>query len=187
MLQNLGSNHLLIFLSVPLSPVFHPNERSPSFDFQKARWDNFAFYFDFHCSSAEEHLSFSSAGALFTSLALNAAKFSIPFGCIKRHPKAWWSAEVEEAVSERCKTFAAPHKSDEDCEAYISTSQCASSVTAKAIAEAWQATCSSLSQISNLKSVYCLLHSVTCPSSFSPSLSQLFPFPGSWLLSLPIT
>ena len=39
-------------------------------------------------------LSLSSAAALFSSLALNGAKSSIPFGRIKRHPKAWWSAEV---------------------------------------------------------------------------------------------
>ena len=64
------------------------------------------FYFDSHCPSAEEYssLSPSSSAALFTSLTLNAAKFFIPFGRIKRHPKAWWSAEVENAVSERCKT-----------------------------------------------------------------------------------
>ena len=62
------------------------------------------FYFDSHSPSLEEYSSLSSAAALFTSLALNAAKSSIPFGRIKRHPKAWWFAEVEEAVSERCKT-----------------------------------------------------------------------------------
>ena len=39
--------------------------------------------------SAEEYSSLSSAAALFTSLALNAAKSSIPFGRIKRHLKAW--------------------------------------------------------------------------------------------------
>ena len=42
---------------------------------------------------------------LFLALALNAAKSSIPLGCIKRHSKAWWSAEVEGAVSERRKAF----------------------------------------------------------------------------------
>ena len=103
MLQDLGSDHLPILLSVPLSPVFRPNERPPSFNFQKARWDGFASYIDSHCPSAEEYSSLSSAVALFTSLALNAAKSSIPFGRIKRHPKAWWSAEVASAVSERRK------------------------------------------------------------------------------------
>ena len=90
-LQDLGSDHLPILLSIPLSAVFHPNERAPSFNFQKARWDGFAFYIDSHCPSAEEYssLSLSSAAALFTSLALNAAKSSIPFGRIKRPPKAW--------------------------------------------------------------------------------------------------
>ena len=118
-LQDFGSDHLPILLSVPLSLVFHPNERPASFNFQKARWDGFASYFDSHCPSAEEYssLSLSSAAALFTSLALNAAKSSIPFGRIKRPPKAWWSAEVEEAVSERCKAFAAAHRSDEDRQA----------------------------------------------------------------------
>ena len=32
-LQNLGSDHLPILLSVPLSPVFRPNERPPSTNF----------------------------------------------------------------------------------------------------------------------------------------------------------
>ena len=88
MLQDLGSDHLPVLLSIPLSPAFGPNERPPSFNFQKARWDDFASYFDFHCLSAEKYssLSLSSAAALFISLALNAAKSSIPFGRIKRPP-----------------------------------------------------------------------------------------------------
>ena len=99
-------------LSLSLSWIFLPNKCPPSFNFQKACWDGFAS----HCSSAEEYLSlsFSSAAALFTSLALNAVKSSIPFGRIKRFPKAWWSAEVEKAISERRKAFAAAHRSDED-------------------------------------------------------------------------
>ena len=87
-LQDLGSDHLPILLSVPISSVFRPNERPPSFNFQKARWDGFACFFDSHCPPAEEYSSLSSAAALFTSLALNVAKSSIPFGCIKRPPKA---------------------------------------------------------------------------------------------------
>ena len=137
-LQDLGSDHLPILLSVPLSPIYHPNERPPSFNFQKARWDGFASYFDSHCPSAEEYssLSLSSAAALFTSLALNAAKSSIPFGRIKRPPKAWWSAEVESAVSEMCNAFAAAYRSDEDRQVYVSASRRASSVITKAKAEA---------------------------------------------------
>ena len=138
-LQDLGSDHLPILLSIPLSPVFRPNERPSSFNFPKAHWGNF----DFHCPSAEEYssLSLSSAAALFTSLAINAAKSFILFGRIKRPPKAWWSAEAEGAVSKRRKAFAAAYRSDEDCQAYISASRRASSV----IAKEWQTTCSSLS------------------------------------------
>ena len=105
---------------------------------------------------------------------LNAAKSSIPFGRIKRPPKAWWSAEVEEADIERRKAFAAAHRNDEDRQAYISASRRASSVIAKAKAEGWQATCSSLSPKSNPKSVYSLLRSVSGSSS-SPSSSPNFP------------
>ena len=171
-LQDLGSDHLSILLSVPLSPAYCPNERPPSFNFKKARWDGFASHFDCHCPSAEEYLSLSlpSAAALFTFLALNAAKSSIPFGRIKRPPKAWWSAEVEGAVSERRKAFAAAHGSDEERQAFISASRRASPVIAKAKTEAWQTTCSSLSPRSNPTSVYSLLRSIAgSPSSSSSS------------------
>ena len=98
------------------------------------------------------------------------AKSSIPFGHIKRPPKAWWSAEVESAVSERRKAFAAAHRSDEDRQAYISASRRASSVIAKAKTKAWQTTCSSLSPKSNPKSVHFLLRSIAgSPSSSSSS------------------
>ena len=90
-------------------------------------------------------LFLSSAAALFTFLTLNAANSSISFCYIKRQPQTWWSAEVDEAVSERRKAFATAHRSDEDRQAYISACPHASSVIAKAKAEAWQATCCSLS------------------------------------------
>ena len=78
MLQELGSDHLPILLTVPLSPVFRLNERPPSFNFQKTCWDDFAFYFDSHCPSEEEYSSlYFSAAALFTFLTSNAVKFSI--------------------------------------------------------------------------------------------------------------
>ena len=177
MLQDLGSDHLPILLSVPLSPVYRPNERLPSFNFQKAHWDDFASYIDSRSPSAEEYSSLflSSAAALFTSLTLNVAKSSIPFGRIKRPPKAWWYAEVESAVSEKRKAFAATHRGDEDRQAYISASRRASSVIANANkAEAWQTTCSSRSPKSNPKSVHSLLRSIA-GSSFSSSSSPNFP------------
>ena len=174
MLQDLGSDPLPILLSIPLSPIFRPNDRPPSFNFQKACWDGFASYFDSHCPSAEEYssLSLSSAAALFTSLTLNAPKSSIPFGRIKRPPKAWWSAEVEQAVSKRRKAFASAHRIDDDRQAYISAFRRASSVIAKAKTEAWQTTCSSLSPKSNPKSIHSLLRSIAgSPSSSSFSLN----------------
>ena len=77
---------------------------------------------------------------------------------------------MEEAVSERRKAFAAAHRSDENRQAYISASRRASSVIAKAKAEAWQTTCSFLSPRSNPKSVHSLLRSIAgSPSSSSSS------------------
>ena len=64
---------------------------------------------------------------------------------------------MQEAVSERHKAFAAAHRSDDDCQVYISAFRRVSSDIAKA--EAWQATCSSLSPKSNPKFVYYLLRS----------------------------
>ena len=188
-LQDLGSDHLPILLSVSLSlsSAYRPNERPLSFNFQKARWDDFPSYFDSHCPSAEEYSSLSSAAAFFTTLALNAAKSSIPFGRIKRSPKAWWSPEVENAVSERRKGFAATHRSDEDRQTYISAFRRASSVITKA--EAWQTTCSSLSP----KSVHSLLRSIAgFHSSSFPRLPPLLTsptvlLPGNRLQSMPLT
>ena len=114
MLQNLGYDHLSILLTIPFFPVFHPNKRPPSFNFQTARWNDFDFYFDSHRLSTEKYSYILFSAALFTFLALNATKSSISFGRNKRYPKAWWSAEVKEAVSERRKAFAAAHSSDED-------------------------------------------------------------------------
>ena len=101
---------------------------------------------------------------------MNAAKSSIPFGRIKRPPKAWWFAEVESAVGERRRAFATAHRSDEDRQAYIFPSRRASSVIAKAKTEAWQTTCTSLLPKSNPKSVHSLLRSIAgSPSSSSSS------------------
>ena len=76
---------------------------------------------------------------------------------------------MEGAVSVRCKAFAATHRRGEDCQAYITASQRASSVMAKAKAEAWQMTYSSLSPKSNPKTVYSLLHSIADSPSSSPN------------------
>ena len=77
---------------------------------------------------------------------------------------------MESAASERRKAFAAAHRSDENCHAYISASRRASSVIAKAKTEAWQTICSSLSPKSNPKSVHSLLRSIAgFPSSSSSS------------------
>ena len=93
---------------------------------------------------------------------------------------------MEEAVSKRRKAFSAAHRSDEDRQAYISASQHASSVIAKAKAGAWQAICSSLSR--NLIINLCDLSFVLSMDFLLPSLtSTTVPLPVSWLQSTPTT
>ena len=96
-------------------------------------------------------------------MTLNAAKTFIPLGRIKRHPKAWWSAEVGKAVSEGRKAFAAAHRSHEDRPAYIFALRRTLSVIAKA--EAWQVTCSSLSPESVCSLLCSVAGSLPLPSS----------------------
>ena len=79
---------------------------------------------------------------------------------------------MEGAVSERRKAFAAAHRSDENRQAYISASRRASSVIARAKAEAWQTTWSSLSPKSNPKTVYSLVRSIAIWSSSSPNFPK---------------
>ena len=81
---------------------------------------------------------------------------------------------MEEAVSEKCKAFAAAHLSDEDRQAYISASRHASIAIAKVKAEAWQVNCSSFSVTSDHKSVH-FLHRFVAGSSSSSSSSLNFP------------
>ena len=76
--------------------------------------------------------------------------------------------------SDRRKAFAAAYRSDEDRHGYIYPSRRASSVIAKAKAEAWQTTCSSLSPKSNPKTVHSLLRSIA-GSPYSSSSSPNFP------------
>ena len=107
-LQDFGSDHLPILLSIPLSLVFRPNERPLPSIFKKLVGMTLLHTLTLTVLLQRNTcLSLSCAGALFSSMALNAAKSSISFGRIKRHPKAWWSAEVESAVSERRKVFTA--------------------------------------------------------------------------------
>ena len=99
-------------------------------------------------------------------MALNATKFSIPFGRVKRQIQTQWFPEVEKSVKKKRKVFAVAYRSDDDWQTCISGSRNALSVITKA--KAWQVTGSFLSP----KSVYSL-HSV---ASFfvSPNFSNCF-------------
>ena len=103
----MGSDHLPILLAVPLSLRSFALTKPPSCNVQKAHGDVFAFYLYSHRPSAEEYsfLSLSIAAALFTSLALNATKFSIPFGRVKGQLQALRSPEVEKAVRQKRKAL----------------------------------------------------------------------------------
>ena len=166
--------------------IFRPNKRPPSFNFQKTCWENFAFYFASCCLSAEVYasLSLSSAAALFTLLTLNAAKSFIPFGRIKRHSKARWFVEVEEAVSERRKDFSAAHRSNEDRQAFPFPDVLRLSLPRPRIRHGRRlALLSRPNQALNL----CTLSFVLSLALFPPLLTcPTVPLPGSRLQSSPI-
>ena len=131
-LLDLGSDHLPIPLTVLLSPL---QQMVPFLQFPESSLG----HFDCHCSSAEDYSSLSSAAALITPLALNAAIFFIPFSHAKCQPQVWWSPQMEEAVSKRRNAFAAAHRTDDDRQAYISAFRYVLSVITKAKTETWQA------------------------------------------------
>ena len=94
---------------------------------------------------------------------------------------------MEEAVSERRMAFSAAHRSEKDRQIYISASRHASSVIAKANAEAWQATCSSVSLLNLIiNQVYSLLHSVAFHLPPPPTFPTVL-FPERRLRSSPTT
>ena len=54
------------------------------------------------CSPKHSDTSLSREWRINMANKKNAAKFFILFGRVKRQSLAWWSPDVEEAVSERC-------------------------------------------------------------------------------------
>ena len=155
MLQDLDSNHLLIFLTLC------PNAQPSFYNFPKARSNDF----DSHRSSAEKYSSFSCAATLFTSLSPNAATFFLLIDRVNLN-----LGEVEDSVSKRLETFAAAHRSNENCQTYVCASRHASSDLYKAKAEVSQAICLFIS----FKSIYSLLHFIAGSFS-SPSFPNCSP------------
>ena len=48
-LPDLGSDHLPISITIPTSPIINSFHRPPSFNYNKARWDEYLTYIDTHC------------------------------------------------------------------------------------------------------------------------------------------
>ena len=175
-LPDLGSDHLPISIRIPLSPVSTSNERRPSFNFKKARWDVFSSTVSSLCPDPNSYssLPLSKAAKLFSSIVLQAAKSSIPFGRTRHRPQAWWSPELAELVKKRRLAYRKAHLSMEHRQAYLSASRAASEAIAKAKAEAWQQTASSLQPHSQPRKVFSLLRSL----SGAPNSSSDPAFPG---------
>ena len=132
-LPNLGSDHLPIS-TISTSPLINSISRPPSFNYNKARWNEYLSYIDTHCPppSSFTTFSFSEATHTFTKLLNDAAASVFPFGNSNHPAKAWWSYEIAKAVAKRRKTFARAHCSEEDRQNYISISWYISTVISKA-------------------------------------------------------
>ena len=124
-LLDLGSDHLPISITIPTSPLINSISCPPSFNYNKARRDDYLTYIDTHCPPPSNFstLSISKATDTFTKLLNDDATSAISFGSINRLAKAWWSSEVADAVVKRRKAFANAHCSEEDRQNYISISR----------------------------------------------------------------
>ena len=116
--QYFGSDHFPIPQTVPLPPLFH-SKMVPFLRFSESSLGRLCFSLLTFTVVLHKNTLLSPL-VLLSSLALNAAKFSIPFGRIKLQLQAWWSPKVEDALSVRCKAFAAALRSDKDRWACIS-------------------------------------------------------------------
>ena len=174
-LPDLDSDHLPISIIIPISPLINSIHRPPSFNYNKARCDNYLTYIDTHCPTPSNFttLSLSEATHTFTKLLNDAAISAIPFGSISRPANAWWSPEVADAVAKRRKGFAKARCSDEDRQNYISISRYTFTVIAKAKAKSWQKTCSSLSPKTRPSKVFSLLNSISGSPSPTSQVATL--------------
>ena len=176
-LPDLGSDHLPLSIKIPLSQHSPPNEHRPAFNFKKARWDVYSSTVSSLCPTPDSYssLSLSKAANLFSSIVVQAAKSSVPFGRTRQPPKAWWSSELAELVKKRRQAYRKAHLGEEHRQSYLSASRAASAAIAKAKAEAWQRTASSLQPHTKPHKVFSLLRSV----SGAPKSSNSHPaFPG---------
>ena len=114
------------------------------------------------------------AARSFSLFLVEAAKASIPFGCLGHSPKAWWSQEAESAVRERRRARSEAHRSEAHRLRYIDASRRAFSVISKAKSATWQATCSNLSPRSDPCAVFRLLNAISGKKNTSQDPS----FPG---------
>ena len=55
-LPDLGSDHLPISITIPTSPIINSFHRPPSFNYNKARWDDYLTYIDTHCLTLKHFL-----------------------------------------------------------------------------------------------------------------------------------
>ena len=176
-LPDLGSDHLPLSITIRLSHHFAPNQRKPAFNFQKADWDVFSSTLTSLCPDPVSYssLSLSKAVKLFTSIVLQAAKSSVPFGRTHQPPKAWWSPELSELVQKRRAALSKAHISEEHRQAYRSAHREVSAAVAKAKAEAWQRKASSLRPTAQPRKVFSLLRSVAGVPNSSSSSDPTFP------------
>ena len=88
---DLGSDHLSIYITIPIPPMIESLSSPPFFSYGKAHQTVFQLHFDFNCfpfsSFKSLSLSHPEANASFTKL-LDAATFVILYGSANQLTKA---------------------------------------------------------------------------------------------------
>ena len=83
-----SSSYLYHYSHFPFNELYPP---PPSFNYNKARWDDYHTYIDTHCPPSSNFITLASFEVThtFTKLLNNAAP-GLPFGSINRPAKTWW-------------------------------------------------------------------------------------------------
>jgi len=140
-----GLRSLAHWHHLQLAPIRHSNTGAPSFNFKNVRWDEFQkFITDHPPPFNEEAQNIHCLARSTSSLLLNAAKASIPFGRLGRLLKAWWCEEAELAVRDRQEGTLWGASFRGLSLTYVEASRRASSLICRAKAKTWQATCNNL-------------------------------------------
>eukprot|EP01064_Diplonema_japonicum_P018345 TRINITY_DN2703_c0_g1_i6.p1 TRINITY_DN2703_c0_g1~~TRINITY_DN2703_c0_g1_i6.p1 ORF type:complete len:1384 (+),score=280.05 TRINITY_DN2703_c0_g1_i6:2835-6986(+) len=96
-----GSDHSPVSFHLPLEDVYRSERPFPTWNFKKARWDDYTAAVARLLAGVDTAAPIDSVTKGFTQALLTAANDHIPLCGMRRGPTPWWTAELEDAFEER--------------------------------------------------------------------------------------